>query len=212
MIFDVIQTLCNQRGISVNQLESLMGVPQSSIKKIKKSVPKADRLRDIAQFFNVPMETFFEDKYDDLDSLKEWHEFVDKEYDSLTELAIKTLLFRTAAGDGAYNDIYSTETVGDSNDNFPSAVVSGNSMYPVLNDGDIVKIKPQVETTPQDLSLVKVNGDSATIKYVEVVENGLWLRAENKSVYEDRFFTINEIINEPVMVVGKVVEIRRKIQ
>lgn len=209
MIFDIIQNLCKSRGITVNQLETLMGVPQSSIQKIKKSVPKADRLHQIAKFFDVPMETFFEDKYDDLESLKEWNEFAKQEYDSLTEIAIKTMLFRVAAGEGVYNEDYSTEEDDDKND-YPTAKVEGNSMYPILNDGDIVKIKPQVETTPRDLSVVKVNGNEATIKYVEIVENGLWLRAENKEVYQDRFFSIHEIINEPVTIIGKVVEVKRK--
>lgn len=211
MIFDVIQTLCNERGITVNQLEKELGCPQSSIYKIRNSVPKATRLHEIAKYFNVPMERFFEDKDYDLGAMKEWHRFVDQEYDDLTRIAIKTMIFRASAGQGAYNDIYSSETKG-ADEEYPSAIVVGDSMYPVLKDGDIVKIKPMTETTPHDLSLVKVNGSEATIKYVEVTDNGLWLRAENKAVYEDRFFTIHEILNEPVSVVGKVVEITRKVE
>lgn len=82
-------------------------------------------------------------------------------------------------------------------------------MYPILQDGDMVLISHEAETTPHDLTAVKIDGDSTTIKHVTIVDNGIWLKAENKEVYEDRFYTIQEVLTLPVTIIGKVIESRR---
>ena len=120
-------------------------------------------------------------------------------------------LYRVAAGQGAYNPERAVDAIDDAEEGFVYATVVGDSMLPILQDKDIVKIQPMSETTPHDLTLVKVDGEHATIKYVEIVENGLWLRAENKEVFEDKFYSVQEIINLPITIQGKVVEFRRKI-
>ena len=83
-------------------------------------------------------------------------------------------------------------------------------MYPVIQDGDMVKVHHQTETSPHDISIVKINGDEATCKYVEIVKDGIWLRAENKSVFEDRFYSIQEVLTLPISIIGKVTELKRR--
>ena len=76
-------------------------------------------------------------------------------------------------------------------------------------DGDKVKVKHQTETSPFDYTVVKVDGDHCTVKHVEIVDNGVWLRADNKAVYKDKFYTTQEVITLPISIIGKVVEMRR---
>ena len=82
-------------------------------------------------------------------------------------------------------------------------------MYPVLHDGDCIKVHVQTETEKSDLTVIKVDGETATVKYVEVTDNGVWLRAENKDVFEDKFYTAREIMALPVTIVGRVTELKR---
>ena len=80
-------------------------------------------------------------------------------------------------------------------------------------DGDTVTIHLQKTTNPdpKKISVVKVDGESTTIKYVELVSNGLWIRAENKDVFEDRFYDISQIMDLPIRVLGTVVAVRRRL-
>lgn len=197
-----IKNLCISRGTSIKQLEKDLGFSNGSI--AKNGIPNSMRLYKISKFFDVPMEYFLDDELM-VDAFNEHDRFL-SEFDNLK----KKPLYRASAGQGAYNDTYSDETVPCDEDGYEYATVVGDSMLPELKTGDIVKIKPQSETTPHDLTLVKVDGEHATIKYVEIVENGVWLRALNKEVFEDRFYSIQEVLTLPITIIGKVVEIQRR--
>lgn len=205
-----LQTLCKQRGLTINKLEQELDMPQSSLQKIGQNVPKADRLYKVAKYFGVPMEYFFDDE----DSLERYMEQARRDFESSLEEDYARIegrpLYRVAAGNGCYNSQYSDETV-EADEGYEYAIVVGDSMLPELRDGDTVKILRQTETTPHDYTLVKVDGEHATIKFVEIVENGVWLRALNKEVFEDRFFTISEVMTLPITILGKVVSFERKL-
>lgn len=196
-----VETLCESQGISINRLEQVLGFSQGSIRKMDKSSPKADRLYKIAQYFQVPMEYFFNES----DPFAE--AFMEATF-PFRESAKEKPLYRASAGQGCYNDTYADETIK-AEDGYEYATVCGDSMLPELRDGDTVKILRQAETTPHDYTLVKVDGEHATIKFVEIVENGVWLRALNKDVFEDKFFTISEVMTLPVTIIGKVVSFER---
>lgn len=200
-----LQALCKQRGITVNKLEQELDMPQSSLQKIGQSVPKADRLYKVSQYLHVPMEYFFNEE----EAVAQIQENL-KEYLEGERLKGKPL-YRASAGQGAYNDVYAFNSIDDAEEGYEYASVVGESMMPELRDGDTVKILPQTETTPRDYTLVKVDGEHATIKFVEIVDNGVWLRALNKEVYPDRFFTIQEVMTLPVTIIGKVVSFERKL-
>lgn len=209
-----LQTLCKQRGLTINKLEQELGMPQSSLQKFGQSVPKADRLYKVAKYFGVPMEYFFEDgtvPIKDQADLDAYFDQINDMREKRGKLPIKEKpLFRVAAGNGCYNSQYADETV-EADDGYEYATVCGDSMLPELRDGDTVKILRQTETTPHDYTLVKVDGEHATIKFVEIVENGVWLRALNKEVFEDKFFSIQEVMTLPVTIIGKVVSFERKL-
>lgn len=209
-----LQTLCKQRGLTINKLEQELGMPQSSLQKFGQSVPKADRLYKVAKYFGVPMEYFFDDgivPIKDQADLDAYFDQINDMREKHGKLPIKERpLYRVAAGEGCYNSQYTDETV-EADDGYEYATVVGDSMLPELRDGDTVKILRQTETTPHDYTLVKVDGEHATIKFVEIVENGVWLRALNKEVFEDKFFSIQEVMTLPVTILGKVVSFERKL-
>ena len=179
------QTLCNDRGISINRLEQEIGVSQGSLRKIDTNMPKADKIFALAQYFQVPMEYFFEETHKERP------------------------LYRASAGQGAYNETYTSESVSMGEEGYEYATVVGDSMLPELRDGDIIKIEPTAETSPKDYTLIKIDGDDCTIKFVEIVESGIWVRALNKEVFEDRFYSIQDVLTLPITIVGRAVALRR---
>lgn len=89
--------------------------------------------------------------------------------------------------------------------------IIGTSMEPKLYEGDVVIVKKQESVDSGDIAIVLVNGDDATIKKVMIQKNGITLIAYNPSVYEPHFYSNEQVANLPIVILGKVVELRRKI-
>lgn len=200
-----VEALCKSEGISINRLEQVLDFSQGSIRKMDKSSPKADRLYKIAQYFQVPMEYFFNES----DPFAE--AFMEAAF-PFRESANEKPLYRASAGEGAYNDTYTADSITMGEEGYEYATVVGDSMLPELRDGDVIKIEPTSQTSPKDYTLIKIDGEDCTVKFVEVVENGIWVRALNKEVFEDRFYTIQDVLTLPITIIGKVVAFRRTFQ
>lgn len=88
--------------------------------------------------------------------------------------------------------------------------VKGDSMYPEIKDGDIAIIRRQDTIETGDIAVVFVNGDDATIKKIKKMDDGIMLIGFNTAVYEPHFYNRDEIVDLPVKIYGKLVEVRRK--
>ena len=52
-LFEKIKELCQKRGISINSLEETLGYSRNTIYSMKNKKPNAERLQEIADYFNV---------------------------------------------------------------------------------------------------------------------------------------------------------------
>ena len=89
--------------------------------------------------------------------------------------------------------------------------VRGRSMEPKFLEDDIVIVQKTSTVDSGDIAIVLVNGDEATMKKVMRSPEGVTLIAYNPDVYEPHFYSNHDIVTKPVEVIGKVVEIRRKV-
>ena len=87
--------------------------------------------------------------------------------------------------------------------------VKGSSMEPRMREGDVVIVRKQPDVNHDDTAIVLVNGGEATIKRVLKSESGIML-APNNPAYETKFYSNKEIADLPVVILGKVVELRAK--
>lgn len=87
--------------------------------------------------------------------------------------------------------------------------VKGDSMSPRIIDGDVVIVRKQNNANNGDICVVLVNGDNATLKKVKFVENGIMLIPSNQ-YYETMFYSKQDILELPVQIIGKVIELRGK--
>ena len=87
--------------------------------------------------------------------------------------------------------------------------VKGDSMQPKMDAGDVVIVRKQSDVGHGDTAIVLVNGSEATIKRVLKQEAGIML-APNNPAYETKFYSNKEIADLPVVILGKVVELRAK--
>lgn len=199
--YEKLKKICNEHGTTVSGLEKALGFSNASLSK---GTPRADRLFKIAEYFDVPMEYFF----DDAERLDYYYEKLQEQISEYLK-GIEKPVYRASAGNGAYNDTYTDESITMGEEGYEYATVVGDSMLPELRDGDVIKIEPTSQTSPKDYTLIKIDGEDCTVKFVEVVDNGIWVRALNKEVFADRFYTIQDVLTLPITIIGKVVAFRR---
>ena len=112
----------------------------------------------------------------------------------------------------AVEDILDYEEVPQSWENqgeFFGLRIKGDSMQPKMDDGDVVIVRQQSDANSGDTVIALVNGDDATCKKLQKTENGIMLVSTNPN-YLPMFFTNEEIVTKPVVILGKVVELRSK--
>jgi len=87
--------------------------------------------------------------------------------------------------------------------------VKGNSMSPLILEGDLVLIRLQDEIDSGDLAVVIVDEEDGVIKRVQYSTNKVTLVSENSDDYPPRVFQGKEI--NRLRIWGKAVEIKRKL-
>lgn len=124
------------------------------------------------------------------------------------------VLGRVAAGlpVEAIEDIIDTEEITEElarTGKFFGLRIQGDSMEPKISDGDVVIVRQQEDAESGDIVIATVNGDEATCKRLRKYRDGIELVANNPT-YEPLFFSNEDIINKPVRIIGRVVELRAK--
>lgn len=90
-------------------------------------------------------------------------------------------------------------------ENYFGLVVKGDSMSPLFDEGDYLIVhKLDGEFNTNDIGIVLINGDEATVKKVVKTDVGLELHAFNP-YYPVKKFTYEEVEKLPVKVIGVVV-------
>ena len=139
---------------------------------------------------------------------------LDAEEKKSTQGIIINILGRVAAGIpiNAVEEIIDTEEITEElarTGSFFGLKIKGDSMTPNICDGDIVIVRQQDDAESGDIVIATINGDEATCKRLRKYKQGIELILNNPS-YEPFEFSNEEILNKPVKIIGKVVELRRK--
>lgn len=189
-----------RRKISRKEIADFLQVHETTIKRYEdgntKKLP-TDRLEKIAKYLNTSIEY-----------LMGWEE-------EQKPQGVKIPVLGTVPAGipiSAVEDILDYEEIPKSWENqgeFFGLKIKGDSMLPILTDGDIVIVRKQSTADNGDTVIAMVNGDDATCKRYERSNNGIML-IPNNSRYTPTFYTNEEIASLPVTIIGKVVELRRK--
>ncbi len=108
-----------------------------------------------------------------------------------------------------YEEISTDTTAGE---NYFALRVTGKSMEPDIRDQDIVIVQQQETINSGDTAVVLDGRGEAVIRNIEKVDNGMMLIAYNLSVCRPRFYTEKDLQEIPIKILGRVVEVRRKIR
>lgn len=200
-----MQWLLDENDVTAYKVAKDLGFSQSMFPRWKsgKCVPKYDKIEKISDYFGIDILYFYEN-VSTLRSEKE--DFVNHEmqvaYNDAVENIKDKRIYDVAAGQGRINDEYENTS------EYSTVRICGDSMYPSLHDGDLVRVHHVTDDiAPHDFAIVKINGDESTCKHIEITNDGIWLRAENNDVFEDTFYSVQEVLTVPVTIIGKAVAI-----
>lgn len=195
----IIKDLLDMKNISQKDLADMTGITEATISRYINGTrePKGSLLRLIADRLNVSV-----------DYLMGAEDVRNGKY-------LIPVFGQVAAG----NPIFASDEVVDYEEipiewkgkgEFFAVRLKGDSMLPRFAEGDVVIVRKQDSVDSGDLAIVLVNGDEATFKKVEKLDNGLMLIGFNSS-YIPKVYTNDDIERLPVKIIGKVVEARIKL-
>lgn len=206
-LYKNIKRLREERCMSQDSLAKLTGyTDRSSITKIEKG--QVDLQQSKIELFAKALGTTS-------------RELVDYNSEIVSDVIHKkkkgvviNVLGRVAAGVPieAIEDIIDTEEITEEmakSGEFFGLQIHGDSMAPKMEEKDVVIVRKQEDAESGSIVIAIINGDDATCKRLMKYEHGISLTSFN-SKYEPMYFSNQEILEKPVKVIGKVVELRCK--
>lgn len=170
--------------------------------------PRIDKIEMLANYFKISKADLIENKYKQLSEDSDTINFQPR-------VGVKIpILGEVVAGTpiSAIEDILGYEEITPemaATGDYFCLKVKGASMEPQLFEGDILVIRQQSDVDSNEIAVVLVNGDEATVKQIKKATSGITLIGYNVAVYPPQFYSNQEIQDLPVTIIGKVVELRR---
>lgn len=214
---NIIKSYRSEHGLSMDAFSEKSGISKAYISLLEKNrhpktgkeiAPSIQCIKQAAQGMGMT--------FDDLFSLLDGKVNVTDE--PLFDTSIKSVkikvLGRVTAGIPieAITDIIDTEEIPEElakTGEFFGLQIKGDSMTPNICNGDIVIVRQQDDAENGDTVIATVNGTDAVCKRLRKYKEGIELISNNPS-YSPMEFNNNEILEKPVRIIGKVVELRRK--
>ena len=196
-----LRSVREQRNLSQKQVADYLGITSQAYGYYERGErnPGSDNLRKLANYFDVSVDYLLGR---------------DQDQNQINNRYIP-LLGSVPAG----IPIEAIEDIEEYIDIYPRFVrhgelfalrVQGDSMEPDLRSSDIVIVEKQDFVDSGDIAVIRVNGEDVTVKRVKLTNKGLMLIPSNPA-YDPVFFDVGQIASLPVTIIGKVIEIRRRL-
>lgn len=213
---EIIKKYRKENNLSLRAFASKCGLSYTYISMLEKNIdyrtgkpiaPTLDSVKYISNAMGIPID-------DLLKMLDDEQEFKLNEDVSPNNLSIIPILGTVKAG----YDWLAEENVVDYialKENIPNIKeyyalrITGDSMLPLLSDGDLVIVHDQDDVESGQTAVVLINGDEATVKKVIKTNEGIELHAMNP-YYPVKKFTYDEMNTVPVKIIGRVKEAKIK--
>ncbi len=184
---------------SQKDISNELGIPTTTVSNwyLGKKYPRPDSMQKLADYFGIKMEELISDN-------------------STIKTGVKIPVLGTVIAGipiTAIEEILDYEEISESlakTGDFYALKIKGTSMEPKMSEGDIVIVRQQNYVENNQIAIVLINGDEATVKQVRYRNDGIELIGFNSYVYPPTFYTKEQILNLPIQIIGKVVELRAK--
>lgn len=195
-----LRQLRRQANYTQGDLAKLLSVSRSTISmwECDVRIPDYEMLVKLCSIFHVTLSELLEVPQETKEKIKiPIFSLISREYS----------LFETT---GDYEVIYEEidKVMAQSGTHF-AVRIKENSMEPNIQNGDLVIIREEQMIESDTLVLVTVGNCCATVRKVKSGLNGIVLIPFNPD-FEIQCFTVEEMLQKQVNIIGKVVELRRK--
>ncbi len=204
-MYERFEKLLTDNAVKASQVAKSTGIPPSTFSDWKsgRSKPKLDKIKKISEFFGVSY----------LWLLGESDSY--KESSQSSKGSIKIPILGTVIAGipiSAIEEVLGWEEISDkmaSQGEYFALRIKGDSMSPVMDEGDVVIVKKQNNVDSGDIAIICINGNEATCKKLVKHKDGINLMSLN-SKYEPMYYNQKDIIEKPISIIGKVIELRRR--
>ena len=204
---DIIRNRRIELGLTMKQVADAVGVSEGTISKWESGnigSMRLDKGLAISRVLSIDPRTL----------MGQSEEEYEAELDERPESVWVPVIGRVAAG---FRKIMNEEILGfepvdydlAESGRFFALRIAGDSMEPEIKKGSTAIVRCQQDADSGDVCVVSINGDEATCKRIQKTDNGIML-VSNNPAYPPRYFSAKEIKDEPVTILGRVMEVRTK--
>lgn len=227
-LLDRINLLCKEKGISRRQMEKEAGLGTGSTSKWKSGYrPNQNSLKKLSDFFGVSLAYLQGESDFRTEDEAVIQRMVDKQDPTLADetrryeagaiipilSSVKCGIPQEAIEEIDWEDTNQWEEISMNlarTGKFFALRIKGDSMSPRMVEGDVVIVRQQDTADSGDFVIAKVNGSDACCKKFIRNDDGITLQSLNPS-YAPMYFSRQDIEQKPVLIIGKVVELRGKL-
>lgn len=207
--WEIYQKLCTEINKTPNAVALELGFSNATCTKWSKgSIPNGNNATKIAEYFSVTTD-YLLGKSPVRHGGMEIQSVGDETYIPVPVIGVVAAGYQALAD----TDIIGYELVSADilKDGFEYAwlKVKGDSMYPLIMDGDLVLVRLQDEIDSGELAVVIVDEEDGVIKRVQYSTNKVTLISENSEKYPPRVFERKEI--NRLRIWGKAIDLKRKL-
>lgn len=191
-----IKAIRKEKGISQNRLAKKAGIGQSTLSAIESTTqsPGIETIQLLANALRVTPSFLMGEEEQTHD--KKWIPVLGNVVAGLPTEAIENF-------DDDWEEL-SEDMMNDGYEYF-ALRIKGDSMSPRMQNGDVVIVRKQNDIESDEIAVVRVDGDDATVKKVRLTDDGIWLLPSNPA-FSPMFYGKGD----EVSILGKVVELRAK--
>ena len=209
MFYNNVQSLCRERGTSLTTMAREIGISTGLPSFWKKgTIPKADTLQKIADYFGVTVNDLLSDPGEAPSKLRR------EEGEKIAVLSsVGAGIPMEAINTFDQDDPDSWEEISELDarrGKYFALRIRGNSMEPEISHGDIVIVRLSEDFDDGDMVIALVNGDEGVCKILRYRDNGIALCSLNPE-YQPMIFTREDVATMPVRLIGIVEEVRHKV-
>lgn len=201
-----LNRLLDSKGATQKSLAAYMQVSTATVNEWKKGrkIPRMDKIDKLCAYFMVKRSDLLEP-------------YAGRRVSAIHAGYKIPVLGNVAAGTpiNAVEEIlgyqYLEDTYKDDGCSYFALRIQGRSMEPTIMDGDTVIVRQQSSVDNGEIAIVLVDGEDATAKEIKENADGITLIGHNTTVYTPHFYSVQEIHDLPIQIIGRVIEVRRKL-
>lgn len=213
---EIIKKYRKENNLSLRAFASKCGLSYTYISMLEKNIdyrtgkpiaPTLDSVKYISNAMNIPIDDLLK-MLDDEQEFKLNEDVFPSTLNKIPILGTVKAGYDWLAEENIIDYITLKDTIPNINEYF-ALKVTGDSMLPLLSDGDLVIVHNQNDVESGQTAVVLINGEEATVKKVVKTTEGIELHSMNP-YYPVKKFTLEDMKNIPVKIIGRVKEAKIK--